>query len=201
MTLAIFLIGWWFAISKTTKDTFFHCLLNYWQVLVLDPRWLRVSLQSSPSSSLKCKSCPSWCHRSSLPRQRRMTCSGGRSLCGNPPGASVGRSPTPWRRGLSCSPSRPTCPAGGSTRHSPWCLLPVCTVVVTHIHKRCFSSLLKRVKPCFQQRRHPTLSNPTPGHHELKVQLDCFQSLLYELPDLCKYLELFGADLITDDLL
>lgn len=104
------------------KDDEKHILpLSTEFLIVLGPRWLRVSPQSSPSASLKCKSCPSWCHRSSLPRQRRTTCSGGRSLCGNPPGASVGRSPSPWRRGLPCSPSRPTCPAGGSTRHSPWC--------------------------------------------------------------------------------
>lgn len=94
-------------------------------------RWLRVSPQSSPSASL-CR--PSWCHHSSLPRRRRTMCNGGQSLCGNPPGASVGRSPAPGRRGLSCSPSPPISRAGGSTRRSPWW-------VHSGIHRMCFSLL------------------------------------------------------------
>lgn len=100
-------------------------------------RWLRVSPRPSPSASLKCRSCPSWCHHSSLRRRRRTTCSGGRSLCGNPPGASVGRSPAPRRRRPSCSPSPPTSRAGGSTRHSPWWLPSVFTAVVTQAFIEC----------------------------------------------------------------
>lgn len=98
---------------------------------------LRVSPQSSPSASLKCKSRPSWCHHSSLLRQRRTMCNGGPSLCGNPPGASVGRSPAPRRRGLSCSPSPPTSRAGGSTRRSPWWVPSVFTAVVTQAFTDC----------------------------------------------------------------
>lgn len=100
-------------------------------------RWQRVSPQSSPSASLKCRSCPSWCHHSSLPRRRRTMCNGGRSLCGNPPGASVGRSPAPRRRGLSCSPSPPTRRAGGSTGRSPWWVPSVFTAVVTQAFAEC----------------------------------------------------------------
>lgn len=97
-------------------------------------RWLRVSPQSSPSASL-CR--PSWCHHSSLPRRRRTMCNGGQSLCGNPPGASVGRSPAPGRRGLSCSPSPPISRAGGSTRRSPWWVPSVFTAVVTQAFTEC----------------------------------------------------------------
>lgn len=72
---------------------------------------------------------PSWCRHSSLLRRRRMRCSAGRSPCGNPLGASVGRSWAPWHRGPSCPSSRPTYRAGGSTQHSPWRVLSVFTAV------------------------------------------------------------------------
>lgn len=135
-------------------------------------RWLRVSPQSSPSASLKCKSRPSWCHHSSLPRQRRTTCNGGPSLCGNPPGASVGRSPAPWRRSLSCSPSPPTSQAGGSTRRSPWWLPSVFTAVVTQTFTECVFLSFWTCEALFPATKTPnslTLSRPPPTWRSAEV--------------------------------
>lgn len=113
---------------------------------------------------------PSWCRHSSLPRRRRMKCSVGWSLCGNPHGASVGRSWAPWHRGQSCSPSRPTCRAGGSTRHSPWRVLSVFTAALTQAFTEWVFFFPSGVlEPCFQQIRYLKFSHPT-GHHELKGQ-------------------------------
>jgi len=82
--------------------------------------WLSVSHQrASPMWA----SCLSWCHRSNPRRRRKRTCSGGLSLCGNLPGASVGRWWAPRPCGPSFSPSQSTCQPAGNTWCSPWCVL------------------------------------------------------------------------------
>lgn len=93
-----------------------------------------VSRQSPESASPRWVSCLSWCRRSSPQRQRRRTCSGGLSLGGSLPAASVGRRWAPWPGGPSCPPSQSTCPPAGCTWRSPWCVCKQVSWLITQIH-------------------------------------------------------------------